>query len=64
MSLFDQICAHDPLLAVQVRTRIEKLAQRIQDLEAQSCNQHEAIIESLTIKLAAAQRKITEQRAQ
>lgn len=53
-SLQDRLYALDPLLGAQVRSRMDQLCTRIEDLEGAECDKHEAIIEDLTVKLAAA----------
>ncbi len=57
-SLLDSVYELDIAVGVRVRTRIENLCCRIEDLESQPCAHHEAVIEELTIKLAAANHKL------
>lgn len=52
ISLQERLYALDPLLGAQVRSRIEQLCARIEDLEARS---DESRVEELTIKLAESQ---------
>ena len=56
-SLFDQIAAHDPLLAVKMRSRLEALSSRIEDLEpCPRCARRGLLVEHLTKQLAEARR--------
>jgi hypothetical protein len=51
-SLQDRLYALDPLLGAQVRSRIEQLCSRIEDLEERSDAPR---VEELTLKLAESQ---------
>lgn len=52
-SPLDRLYALDPLLGAQMRTIIERLRQRIEDLESQSCVYHEEMIDNLITLLAS-----------
>ncbi|HIF23209.1 MAG TPA: hypothetical protein EYQ27_15225 [Gemmatimonadetes bacterium] len=56
-SLFDQVAQFDPLLAVRIKAKIDALSERVEELEAcPRCAYSDAIIASLTDKLAASRK--------